>query len=409
MVRYAILTNADVERQYWQWRAAIEQIPIDGTQPTGLALTLSTTLNNGAFALDRTIVMAANDPMTDIAFPAKLSTAARRSLENARAAGLRFRKAQFELRRKVLTAYDDYALTAELIRLGEKNIQLLQITATTSESLNRSGLSAQQDVLKSHNELDLAANDLGHLRSQLPIHQAALNALLNRPPDAVIAIPDSLPPNRPVANSDQEILDLAAKQNPELLSLSDEIRAKHEDIHLAKLQYYPDFDLAASTDLQGITQTLLGEFTIPIVRYEALRAAVAQAEANLRATEATRRQTSSDLAAQLIDDIATLRDADRQLDLFEQTILPPPPRIVTLSRTAYQTGSSSLLDFLDAQRSLIDLQRLTATLQIARDKRLVEIESIDARNLEAPNAQQALMRYPRLVSSIPPSYQKRRR
>ena len=382
LVHYALLTNADLEQQYWQWRAAIEQVTIDGTQPTSLAISLSTTPNNGAFAPDRTFATAGNDPMTDIPSPGKLSAAARRSLENARAAGVRFRKAQFELRSKVVSAYDDYALNAELIRLGEENIQLLQITATITEARNRSGVGGQQDVLKAHNEVDLVENDVANMRSELPIERAVINALLNRPANAAIPVPDSLPSTRPIVASDEQVLDRAAQLNPDLVALADEIRGKHEDIQLAKLQYYPDFDVAASTDLKGIAQTLLGEFTVPILRYEALRAVVAQAEANLHAFEAMRQQTNNDLAAQIVDDIATLRDADRQLDLLEHTILPRARQAVTLARTAYQTGNTSLLDILDSERSLIGIERVLANLQIIRDKRFADIEAIDAVDLD---------------------------
>jgi outer membrane protein TolC len=378
LVHYALAANADVETSYWQWRSAIEQIPIDGTQSTNLAISLGTTFNNGQLAQDRTVLTAANDPMADIVLPGKLSTAAQRALDNARAAGRRFHKAQFELRRKVITAYDDYALSAELIRLGEENIQLLQTAVTITQSRSRSGLAGQQDVLKSSNELDLAKNDLENMRAQLPIQLAALNALLDRDPAAVIALPDSLPATHRPAGSDQDLLDLAAKANPELIALADEIRAKHQDIQFARLQYVPDFDIAASSDLKGMTQALLGSFTIPILRYEALHAAVEQAQANLRAAESMRRQTARDLAAQLVDDIATLRDADRQIDLLDQTVLPRAREVVMLTRTAYQNNNATLLDLLDSQRSLIDIERLSANLRVTCDKRLAEIEAIDA-------------------------------
>jgi cobalt-zinc-cadmium efflux system outer membrane protein len=381
LVHYALISNADLQQQYWQWRSAIEQVPIDGTQATNLAISLATTVNNGAFALDRTTVGAGNDPMTDIVLPPKLSTAARRSLENARAAGVRFRKAQFELRRKVLEAWDDYALSAELIRLGGTNINLLQITATNTEARNRAGLAGEQDVLKARNDLDMANNDLANLRAQLLIQQTALNALLNRPPTAAIPLPDSLPADRPIEASDQDLLDRAAKINPELIAEADEIRAKEQDLHFAKLQYYPDFSLSASTDLQGMAQSLLGQFTVPIIRYEALHAAVAQAQANLRAAEAQRRQAGNDLAAELIDDIATLHDAERQIELMGQTILPRARQAVALTRAAYETGGASFLDLLDSQRSLIELERLAANLRIIRDKRAIEIEAIDASTL----------------------------
>src|SRR5580692_4519373 len=54
LVRVALLNNAELEQRYWDWRAAIEQIPQDGTQSTNLALSAGTTLSNGAVSRERT-------------------------------------------------------------------------------------------------------------------------------------------------------------------------------------------------------------------------------------------------------------------------------------------------------------------------------------------------------------------
>jgi len=378
LVRYALQTNPDVERSYWEWRSALEQIPIDGTQATNLAISAGTILNRGSFSGDRTTIGAQNDPMSDIVLPDKLSAAAHRSLEAARAAAKRFRQAQLDLRSKVISAYDDYALTAEMIRLGNQSVQLLQATASITEARNRAASSSQQDVLKSRNELDLARNNVANLQSQLPAQLAALNALLGREASAPIAPPAALPPARPVQYSDQQLLDLLAKANPQLLALADEIRGKQQSIRLAKLQYIPDFSLSANTDLAGMAQNLSGMITLPLLRHEALDAAIAQAKANLRASEAARRRTKSDLAAQAIMDIATLRDADRQLQLFEQAILPRSRQEVALTRAAYESATATLLDLLDSQRSLIDTEQLVVTLRITRDKRLADLESLAA-------------------------------
>src|SRR5580704_6081337 len=63
LVRVALLNNAELEQRYWEWRAAIEQIPQDGTQPTNLALSAGTTFSNGALSRQRTTISAFNDPM----------------------------------------------------------------------------------------------------------------------------------------------------------------------------------------------------------------------------------------------------------------------------------------------------------------------------------------------------------
>jgi cobalt-zinc-cadmium efflux system outer membrane protein len=382
LVRYALLSNAELEQRYWEWRSAIEQIPQDGTQATNLTISAGTTISNGQLSRDRTTLTVLNDPMADIVWPTKLSVAAQRALENARAAGLRFAQAKFDLRARVLDAYYDYTLNAELIRIEQSNADLLSTGLIVVEARNRAGAAGQQDLLKAHNALDLSRNDVANMQAQVPALRSAVNALLDRDPAAPLSVPAALPATRAVDRSDEELLALASRQNPELQAQSAELRSRGNSVELAKLQYLPDFSLSAGTDLAGLTQTLLGSITVPLLRYQAINAAVAQAEANLRSTEAMRRRAQNDLNARFVSDIATLHDADRQLELFDQMILPRLTRIVDLSRSAYESGQVTFLDLLDSQRSLLSVQRLVAQVRITREKRLIDLESIMARPLD---------------------------
>jgi cobalt-zinc-cadmium efflux system outer membrane protein len=384
LVDYALLSNAELEQQYWEWRSAIEQIPQDGTQTSTLNVAAGTSITHGRTSWGSSTLSLANDPMTDIKWPGKLDAAAKQTLENARAAGHRFIKAKYDLRNKVLSTYYDYALNAELIRLEQSNQQLLKTTAMVTEARNGAGTSGQQDVLKASNEVDMSGNDIANMQSQLSSQRAMINALLSRPADAPLPVPTDLPPARTIVYGDGELVELAAKQNPDLIALADEIRGRGQGIRLAKLQYVPDFNLSVGTDLMGITQSLLGQATIPIFRYEALNAAIAQAEAKLRASEAMRRQAGNDLTAQVVADITIIRDADRQLDLFEHTILPRARQAVGVGRSAYETGHASLLDLLDNQRSLIAIERLIAQLRITQETRHAELESITTSDLTSP-------------------------
>lgn len=388
LVHYALQTNAELEQRYWEWRSALEQIPQDGTQAANLALFGNVGLMNGSTSLNRTTLSAGNDPMADIVLPSKLGTAARRALENARAAGWRFRKAQYDLRAKVLNAYYDYALSAELIRLEESNAELLQTTVMVVEARNRAGAGGQQDLLKARNELDLSRNDIANMRAQLPPERAALNALLSRPSDAALPVPAAMPAPVPLAGDDHETLSLAARRNPELAALADETSGRKAGVTLAKLQYLPDFSVTVGSDLAGIGQSLAGMLTVPVLRYQAINAAVAQAQANLRASEAMRRQSNNDLAAQVVADLAAVRDADRQLELFTHTVLPRAKQVVTVARSSYEAAQSSLLDLLDAQRSLIAIERLVANLRSSREKRLADLEAIAA--VELPDQPQKI-------------------
>jgi len=382
LVRRALLASPELEQRYWEWRSAIEQIPQDGTQAANLSLSGATSITRGRMSFDTTTLSLGNDPMADILLPTKLSAAAQRALENARAAGLRFRKAQFELRGKVLSAYADYALTAELIRLEQSNAQLLQSTVMVVGARNEAGAAGQQELLKSRNELDLSRNDLSSMQAQLPAQRAALNALLDRPPDAPIPIPGQMPEARAALQDDGQVLKLVAERNPELAALAQDVAARKQSLALARLQYLPDFSISVGTDLAGIAQSLAGMVTVPLLRHQAIDAAVAQAEANLRSTQALRRQVSNDFGAQVILDLSIIRDADRQLDLFQHTILPRARQAVTVSRAAYEAGRSSLLDLLDAQKSLIAIERLVAHLQATREQRLDDLEAHSGQMLE---------------------------
>src|SRR5207237_10164627 len=135
-----------LEQQQSEGRAATAQIPQEGLQPTNLVLFAGVPIAHGSTAFDRTTVTVANDPMNDIVWPAKLSRAAQRALDEAKAAGVRFQKAKYDLRAKVLATWYEYALTAELIRLEEANAQLLNSIAVVTEARNRAGAGSQQDL-----------------------------------------------------------------------------------------------------------------------------------------------------------------------------------------------------------------------------------------------------------------------
>ncbi len=375
LVTYALLANADVEQAYWQWRSALEQVPQEGTQKTNLMLTYSGMISNGSTAASMNTLGAGSDPMNNIVLPDKLRTSAEVALSNARAAGIRFDKARFELRYKVLGAYDDYALTAELIRLDQENIDLLRVIDQVTHSRLTTGGTTQQDALTSANELDLARNDLATEQAKLPGELATLNALLDRAPDAALDPPAELPRLRDIPGDGADLLSLAAQNNPELHALAEEAIAKAVAIRRAKQEYWPDFSVNVTTDLGGVTQSLMGSVMVPLVRYQAIDAGIRQAEANLHATEAMRRQASHDLATRVIGDLSLFHDAQRQIDLFENTLLPRERDIVTAMQHTYATGQSSIFDLLDAQRSLISLRRMLAELKITRERQIADLEA----------------------------------
>jgi len=379
LAAYAQLSSPDLEQKYWQWRSALEQVPQDATQKSGLMISLSSMINNGKLAWDTTTLAAGNDPMANLVLPNKLATSGAAALEQAKAAGLRFDKSRLDLRSKVLTAYAEYALDAELARLETNNIDLLTLLQKITESRLKTSNATQAQLLKTVGEVELAKNDLAARQATFPRHVAELNALLDRPANTPIAPPKKLQADQPLALSEPELLQAAARNTPGLQAQTHDIAAAQLSIKRAKQEYIPDFTVTAGTDLQGMAQSLMGSIVIPAVRYQALDAAIRQAKANTAAAAAMRRQAQSDLAAKIVTDVAALSEAGRQIDVFEKNILPRLEKIVTATQHSYSTGQATLPDLLDAQRSLIAIRRSLAEMHTERTRRMNDLESLAAR------------------------------
>jgi outer membrane protein TolC len=382
LVNYALMTNAGLEQKYWEWRAALEAVPQEGTQKTNLMISFNSMISNGSTTAAMNTLGLGNDPMSNFVLPNKFETAARVALDEARAAGRRFDQARFDLRAKVLTAYAEYALAAELTRLETSNGELLGLIAQVIESRVSTGAAMQQDLLRAENEKALSSNELGVRTAEFVRHRATLNALLNRSPDAPLAVPKAIPVDRPV-DDDASMLAAAARQNPELQALALEIAGRQGSIARAKQEYLPEFGVNISTDLAGVTQSLTSSVMVPVLRYQAIDAGIRQAEANLRGAEAMRVQAGHDLAARVVADLVLLHDVDRQIALYQGTILPRAEQLVTTAQNAFSTGRSTLLELLDAERSLIVLRRMQAELQATRLKQVADLEAATATRLPA--------------------------
>jgi outer membrane protein, heavy metal efflux system len=379
LVKYALLSSPELEQRYWEWRSAIEQIPQDGTQQTNLVLSAGAPITHGSTAFNRTTVTVANDPMADIVWPSKLGTAAHKALENAKAAGYRFQKDKYELRQRVLDTYYDYVLAAELLKLNRADAQILDTMATISENSIGAGMSTQSDAIKTRNEADLLVNQITQDTANLSKYEAAINSVIGRDPAADLSPDTAMLSVGKTVYDQSQLLQAVADRNPELAAVARESAGQGDAIHLAKLQYLPDFSLSISTDLAGNVQNLLGSLTAPFLRYEAINAAVAQAEANLRASNALRRQTQLDLQNRVLADVAFLTGAEKMSLLLETVILPRTRENVEIIRSSYQSGGNTTQDLFDAQRSVLAIQRLVIQLKVDIQRQNADLESAIAK------------------------------
>lgn len=376
ILRRAFLANGDLRRRWWEWKAALEAVPQAGSVKTNVGFTFEQMFDGSSTSRKMTTLGLQTDPMAGLPWPGKLSADARIALEEARAAGHRFDGARLELEAKTRQAWIDYALAAELGRLQESNVALARSILESMEARVSAGKAPQQDVLKARNAVDLAENGRRTQESRLPARRAALNALLAREPGAALDVPAALPAARPLLHDDATLLQLAAERHPELKALAREAKGRADAVDRARLEWIPELSGGFTFDLNGMARTVMGMLSAPLLRYEAIRAGVEQAKASLEGARALRRQAELDLKARVVVAISDFRNVERQIALYEGTILPRTEQAVEASRAAYGAGQAPALELLEALRMRVELRGMSAELRAEREKLLAELEAL---------------------------------
>jgi outer membrane protein TolC len=375
VLRRSFLANGDLEASYFEWAAAVARIQQAGGYPnTPLAVNFSYMFSGERMkSFDRTTVNVGPDPMENLAFPTKVYQAAKVALADARAAGQRFSAAKFDLQRKVLNAWYDYALLAERARIRQANVDLLRLISQTAVGRVQAG-AAQQDLLRAEVEQRRAEDELRGMEAELPQMRAMLNAMMARPPEAPLAPPKRIPVARALPADDARLFALAAERNPELAALAHRVRGRSDALELARMQYIPDINPFAG--FTGTASQLVGlGLSIPTFLPE-VEGMVKEARADLRATQAMYRQAKLDRAAQVVAAVYAMRNSERQAELFEQRIGPAAERIVDNTRQSYATGTGSFLDLVDAQRTLLEVRLTAVEARAAREKSLADLEAL---------------------------------
>ena len=373
VLRRALLANGELEAAYFEWAASVARIDQAGGYPnTALSLDFEQMIEGGTFVGDTTVTVGA-DPMESLAFPPKIYQAGKVATDDARAAGKRFQAKKLDVQRQVLSAWVDYALLAERLRIQQQNLTLLKLINDTAVARVQAG-AQQQDLLRAEVEYRRAENELRGMEAEQPQTRAMLDAMLGRAPDAALAPPDQLPAPRDVPVDDAQLLALAAENNPELADLALQVKGRRDALELARLQLIPDFNPFAG--FTGDVSQFVGlGLSIPTFQ-PAMYGMIKEARADLRRMQAMYRQAKFDRAARVVAALYSIRNSERQADLFERSIVPAAERIVDNTRQAYAAGTGSFLDLVEAQRTLLEVRLTAAEARAAREKGVAELESL---------------------------------
>ena len=391
----AFLANGELEAAYFDWKAALARIDQAATWPnSNVAVTFSYMFSSeNVKAWDRTTIGVGFDPSMNLTLPVKARKAGQVALDAAREAGERFRVVKFDLQRKVLSAYLELSMTEELIRIERDNQTLLDLVKDSARDRAQAG-GPLQDLSKAMIESQMAGNELAALQAKAQSMRSMFNGMLARDANAPLALPAHLPAPREVLADDARLIGAGVAQNPELAALGHQVAGRADAIEVARLQYLPDF--APSASITGSLSQSLGSMVMLPTKVPAIRAGIEEAQAMARASEAMLRQTRQDRAANFVANLYAMRNAERQVQLYRERVVPAAQQLINSSRSAYAAGTIGFADLVDSERMLLTVRRMMTESQVEREQRLADLEALAGVDIETLGGQ--TVAYTRSVS-----------
>ncbi len=248
------------------------------------------------------------------------------------------------------------------LEIVARNQELLRQFVKIAETKYEVGRGLQQDVLLAQVELSkLLALEI-QLKGARDTAAARLNALLARPQETLIDLPERIQKALPEPPPRENLLSLAEDNRPLLAAARHRIESSRAARELAEKAYYPDFTLGANygfrdgRNLDGEQRpdfaSVLLSIEVPLYAGSKQDKLVDQRTAEWQgrkyALTDTRNRVQEEIAAALAD----YRQAREQAALFKDGIVPQAQQTVASMLSGYQVNK---VDFLNLAQSQITL------------------------------------------------------
>jgi len=382
-VRYALYHSPHVEAAYQRWRAAAERLPQVSALP-------DPRLNFGFFLDEvetRVGPQQANIGIQQtFPWPGKLRDREDASSRAAAAAWMLFEGARLAVTERVVSTLHDLAYLDASIRIAEENLAVLRSFEEVVRARYRVGAGSHPELIRVQVELGQVEDRLTQLQSMRPSYVAELNAELNRESSAPVPPLGPLP-GRVVGVDADRLGQLARRSNPTLLAMEERIEEERLLADVAQKDGLPDVTVGLGyifTD-EALDDTIPESGDDPILLSFGLNiplwrgkydAGVREAIARRLAVSSERADQANRIAAGIHRSWFEHTDADRQVRLYERTLIPKAEESLRASLAGFRSGSTSFLDLLDTERTLLEFAIAEERARAERGKALARLNRL---------------------------------
>lgn len=323
--------------------------------------------------------------------PGKRALRGEASAAQTAAAGYDLEDTKLQLVESAKTAFADYYLAERALEVNAEGQKLLEEFKQNAETRYKTGQAPQQDVLQADVELGRQSEQRLAFERARTVAVARLNTLMNQPPESPLPSPAAdLGPRGPLPDA-RVLRELAISRRPDLQAISARVAADVAAIGVAEKEFYPDVEAMAAydsfwqaaDDQQRLRPQVGIRVNLPI-RLDRRRGAVSEASAQLMQRKAALAQQQNQVAFDVQQAHAQVKESDQAVKLYAQKILPAAEENVKSAQTAYVTGKIPFLTLIEAQRSLVELRDRSYLARADYERRWATLERIVGGPLEPP-------------------------
>jgi cobalt-zinc-cadmium efflux system outer membrane protein len=282
------------------------------------------------------------------------------------------------LRRELRQTFYSVIAADERVRLAESLLDIARRVHDAAQARFEAGAVPRLEALQAELGVTRAETDIDLARSVRAAEQARLNAVLNLPPSQPLAVAGTLADGIAMMSYEQA-LGLATASNVDLIALDRQIAVEQKRVELLRAERTPTPVFFVSGLFDNQPDFTVGQgvgVSLELPLFSRNQGQIAESIATTAQLRGRREATRRTVENAVYGAVARIDAERRQVEAYEQRLVPTATNLQTLAEESYRAGRTSVLGLLDAQRSLRDLRR--EALQVALDLQLTlaELEEI---------------------------------
>jgi outer membrane protein TolC len=384
----ALSRNPEVRQSFARYQSALQRLPQVSTLPDPMLNITQYIRSPETRVGPQTTMISLSQKLP---WFGKLSDKEKIAAKEAAVYRFLYEAQKAEVIKGLKLAYYSLGYIDRALDITQDDISVLERYEALARARYEQGVGLQQAVLKLQAEITRDQNRLEELRKQRVDLEVALNSLRDLPTDAPVAkISLEKKTAQPVSLND--LYQIGRDNRPEILAALLQIEKNEKRIQLAKRNYWPDFTIGGGftnvsrrSDPAGILNppdqngkniySFSVGINIPIYRKK-YDAAVAEATEEKIASREEYRSSVNTMEASIRAIGFRIETLDRQISLFENTLLPQAEQALRSTEAAYSTGEVGVLDLLDSERVLLDVRLSLTKFDSDYMKSLAEMERV---------------------------------